>query len=78
MDSRIESNLSMLDSIFCIVLTICKEGVNMSNITDYSFLFQSISRMPKINKNRNGTFKLSQLDSSSVQAQLKAARHRHK
>lgn len=43
----------------------------MSRITDYSFLFQN---MPgENNKKAFGSFQLSQMNSSSVQAQLKAA-----
>ena len=44
---------------------------DMSRITDYSILFQSMfgTQKPTI----PGSFKLSQLNSSSVQAQLKAA-----
>ncbi len=43
----------------------------MTKITDYSFLFQNMPAMPK--KNIIGSFQLSQLNSRSVQAQLKAA-----
>lgn len=43
----------------------------MSRIIDYSFLFQSMLGTPKINP--IGSFQLSQLNSSSVQAQLKRA-----
>lgn len=43
----------------------------MSRITDYSFLFQSTFGTPKTNI--LGSFKLSQLNSGSVKAQLKAA-----
>ena len=45
----------------------------MSRITDYSFLFQSMFGGTKPKKNILGSFQLSQLNSSSVQAQLKAA-----
>ena len=48
-----------------------QEGTDMSRITDYSFLFQSMFGMQK--PMRPGTFQLSQLNSRSVQAQLKAA-----
>jgi hypothetical protein len=43
----------------------------MSRITDYSFLFQSMFGTK--NATMPGTFQLSQLNSSSVQSQLKAA-----
>lgn len=43
----------------------------MSRIIDYSFLFQSMLGTPK--NNPIGSFQLSQLNSSSVQAQLKRA-----
>lgn len=43
----------------------------MSRITDYSFLFQNMFGTSK--KNIIGSFKLSQINSKSVQAQLKAA-----
>ena len=43
----------------------------MSKITDYSFLFQSMLGTPK--KSAIGCFQLSQLNSGSVQAQLRAA-----
>ena len=43
----------------------------MSKITDYSFLFQSMSGTSKTNV--MGNFQLSQLNSSAIQAQLKAA-----
>lgn len=43
----------------------------MSRITDYSFLFQNMSKMKKTTI--PGSFQLSQLNSRSVQAQLKAA-----
>lgn len=43
----------------------------MSRITDYSFLFQNTFGTPKTNI--LGSFKLSQLNSGSVKAQLKAA-----
>ena len=43
----------------------------MSRITDYSFLFQSMFGTKKTNI--TGSFQLSQLNSSSVQTQLKAA-----
>lgn len=43
----------------------------MSRITDYSFLFQSMFGRTKTNI--FGSFQLSQINSSSVQAQLKAA-----
>lgn len=43
----------------------------MSRIIDYSFLFQSMLGTPK--NNSIGSFQLSQLNSSSVQAQLKRA-----
>lgn len=43
----------------------------MSRITDYSFLFQSMFGTTKTNA--IGSFQLSQINSSSVQAQLKAA-----
>lgn len=43
----------------------------MSRIIDYSFLFQSMLGTPKTNP--IGSFQLSQLNSSSVQAQLKRA-----
>lgn len=43
----------------------------MSKITDYGFLFQSMFGTTKANV--IGSFKLSQLNSSSVQAQMKAA-----
>lgn len=43
----------------------------MSRITDYSFLFQSMFGTTKTNV--IGSFQLSQINSSSVQAQLKAA-----
>lgn len=43
----------------------------MSKVTDYSFLFQSMFGTSKTNI--MGSFQLSQLNSSSVQAQLKAA-----
>lgn len=43
----------------------------MSKITDYSFLFQSMFGMSKTNP--IGSFRLSQLNSGSVQAQLRAA-----
>ena len=43
----------------------------MPGITDYSFLFQGISGLRRTNI--IGSFKLSQLNSSSVQKQLKAA-----
>lgn len=48
-----------------------QEGINMSRITDYSFLFQSMfgTQKPTI----PGSFQLSQINSKSVQAQLKAA-----
>ena len=46
----------------------------MSRITDYSFLFQSMFEGKKMaSKNITGSFQLSQINSSSVQAQLKAA-----
>ncbi len=44
----------------------------MQRITDYSFLFQSLPGMPKTT-NLIGSFQLSNLNSSSVQAQLKNA-----
>lgn len=43
----------------------------MPRINDYSFLFEKMFGIPKINA--VGSFQLSQLNSSSVQAQLKAA-----
>lgn len=43
----------------------------MSRITDYSFLFESMSGIKKTNI--LGSFKLSQLNSGSIQAQLRAA-----
>lgn len=43
----------------------------MPRITDYSFLFQDM--LGKTSTNLVGSFKLSQINSSSVQAQLKAA-----
>ncbi len=43
----------------------------MSKITDYGFLFQTMFGTSKTNA--TGSFKLSQLSNSSVQAQLKAA-----
>ena len=43
----------------------------MSRITDYSFLFQSTFGISK--KSPIGSFQLSQLNSGSVQAQLRAA-----
>ena len=43
----------------------------MPRITDYSFLLQSMFGKPKTNV--IGSFQLSQLNSSSIQAQLKAA-----
>ena len=43
----------------------------MSKITDYSFLFQSMFGTSKTNP--IGSFRLSQLNSGSVQAQLRAA-----
>ncbi len=43
----------------------------MSKITDYSFLFQSMFGTSKLNP--IGSFRLSQLNSGSVQAQLRAA-----
>ena len=43
----------------------------MSKITDYSFLFQSMFGTSKANP--IGSFRLSQLNSGSVQAQLRAA-----
>lgn len=43
----------------------------MSRITDYSFLFQSMFGMKKTNA--IGSFQLSQINSSSVQSQLRAA-----
>lgn len=43
----------------------------MSKITDYNFLFQQM--FGTSNTNKTGSFQLSQLNSSSVQAQLKAA-----
>ncbi len=43
----------------------------MPRITDYSFLFQDM--LGKTGTNLVGSFKLSQINSSSVQAQLKAA-----
>ena len=43
----------------------------MSKITDYSFLFQSMFGTPK--KSAIGSFQLSQLNSGSVQVQLRAA-----
>ena len=46
----------------------------MSKITDYSFLFQSIiKKKSKKGMSSIGSFQLSQLNSGSVQAQLKAA-----
>ncbi len=46
----------------------------MSKIMDYSFLFQNMPGASKTSKtNIIGSFQLSQLNSSSVQAQLKAA-----
>ncbi len=45
----------------------------MSKITDYSFLFQSMFGKTKTSTNLIGSFQLSQLNSSSVQAQMKAA-----
>ena len=45
--------------------------INMSRITDYSFLFQDMFGLQK--PTIPGTFQLSQLNSSSVQKQLKAA-----
>lgn len=45
----------------------------MPRITDYSFLFQSMFGGTKIKTNVTGSFQLSQINSSSVQAQLKAA-----
>ena len=48
-----------------------KRGFIMPGITDYSFLFQGISGLRRTNI--IGSFKLSQLNSSSVQKQLKAA-----
>ena len=43
----------------------------MPRITDYSFLFKPITRIKKTNI--TGSFKLSQINSSSIQSQLKAA-----
>ena len=43
----------------------------MPRITDYSFLFKPMSGIKK--KNITGSFKLSQINSSSIQSQLKAA-----
>ncbi len=43
----------------------------MSRITDYSFLFQNMFGMQK--PTIPGSFQLSQLNSSSIQKQLKAA-----
>ena len=43
----------------------------MSKIIDYSFLFQSMFGTPK--KSAIGSFQLSQLNSGSVQVQLRAA-----
>ena len=43
----------------------------MSRITDYAFLFQKSFGTSGVNS--IGSFQLSQLNSSSVQAQLKAA-----
>ena len=48
-----------------------QEGTDMSRITDYSFLFQNMFGTQKTTL--PGTFQLSQLNSSSVQKQLKAA-----
>ena len=51
-----------------------KDGGTMSKITDYGFLFEQMFGT-KSTKNTGilGSFQLSQLNSSSVQAQLKAA-----
>ena len=46
-------------------------GCFMSKITDYAFLFQKSFGTSGVNA--IGSFQLSQLNSSSVQAQLKAA-----
>lgn len=43
----------------------------MSRITDYSFLFQDM--LGRANKNTIGSFRLSQINSSSVQSRLRAA-----
>lgn len=48
-----------------------KEVSVMSKITDYAFLFESMFGTKKTNA--IGSFKLSQINSSSVQSQLKAA-----
>lgn len=48
-----------------------KGGRIMPRITDYSFLFQNM--LGKTSTNLVGSFKLSQINSSSIQAQLKAA-----
>lgn len=45
----------------------------MSRITDYSFLFERMFGTAGAKTNAIGSFRLSQLNSSSVQAQLKAA-----
>ena len=46
----------------------------MSRITDYSFLFESMfGAKNKKGKNITGSFQLSQLNSSSIQSQLRAA-----
>lgn len=45
----------------------------MSKITDYSFLFESMFGMKGTKTNTIGNFQLSQLNSSSIQAKLKAA-----
>ena len=47
-------------------------GCFMSKITDYAFLFQKT--FGTSGENVIGSFQLSQLNSSSVQSQLKAAR----
>ena len=53
------------------LLTIEMGGCFMSKITDYAFLFQKSFGTSGVNA--IGSFQLSQLNSSSVQAQLKAA-----
>lgn len=55
-------------------IKIIKEDLFMSRITDYSFLFQSMFGGKKTaGTNITGSFQLSQINSSSVQAKLKAA-----
>lgn len=50
---------------------LCKEALFMSKITDYRYLFQQM--FGNARTNLTGSFQLSQLNSKSVQAQLRAA-----